>query len=177
MLIGNNEHESGFYAIAAIATGKTFNTTQQVFFNLEAFTCAAAIEAANRAAQGVSVYRYRYFGDFANLRLFPGSGSYHGSELNMVFGTAEDVSGLPNNNSIEDSTIAYIQKAWAAFASNPATGLKTKLGWPLYKNTTAATLVRLGFNNETKASFIAPSSSDAQCPALNGAVDLGKGAM
>jgi len=41
----------------------------------------------------------------------------------------------------------------------------------------AATLVRLGYDNETTASFITPSSTDAQCPALNGAVDLGKGAM
>lgn len=175
-MIGSNEHESGFYATAAFATDKSFNTTQQNLFNLEAFTCASAIEAANRVAQGVPVWRYRYFGDFANLRLFPGSGAYHGTELNMVFGTAEDTSGLPNSH-IENATIAYVQKAWAAFASDPVAGLSEKMGWPRYANTSASTLVRLGFNNETSASFVAPSTSDVECPALHGAVDLGKGAM
>jgi carboxylesterase type B len=133
-LIGNNNFESGFYQTAAFATGKSFNATQQEFFNLEAFTCATAIEAEARVAQGVSVWRYRYFGDFANLELFPGSGTYHGTELDMVFGTAQDVSGLPNS-AVENKTIAYFQQAWAAFASNPQSGLST-LGWPLYKNTT-----------------------------------------
>lgn len=102
---------------------------------MEAFTCATAIEAAARVAQGVSVWRYQYFGDFANLRLFPGSGTYHGTELDMVFGTAQDVSGLPNDE-VEIKTIAYFQKAWATFASNPTKGLSKTLGWPLYKNTT-----------------------------------------
>jgi carboxylesterase type B len=134
-LIGNNDFESGFYQIAAFATGKSFNASQQKLFNLEAFTCATAIEAEARASQGVSVWRYRYYGDFANLRLFQGSGAYHGAELDMVFGTAQDVSGLPNDE-VEIKTIAYIQKAWATFARNPSTGLWKSLGWPLYKNTT-----------------------------------------
>lgn len=176
LLIGNNNFESGFYQTAAFATGKSFNTSQQELFNLEAFTCASAIEASNRAGLGVPVYRYRYFGDFANLRLFPGSGTYHGTELDMVFGTAQDVSGLPNDE-VENKTIAYFQKAWATFSRDPENGLSKSMGWPLYKNTSAATLVRLGYNNETTASFVAPSTSDSQCPALNGAVNLGKGAM
>lgn len=53
----------------------------------------------------------------------------------MVFGTAEDVSGLPNDV-IEEQTIAYIQKAWATFARDPKMGLSESLGWPLYSNTT-----------------------------------------
>jgi carboxylesterase type B len=108
------------------------------FFNLEAFACASAIEAEVRAAQGVPVWRYRYFGDFADLRLFPGSGAYHGTELDMVFGTAEDVSGIPNSE-VEVQTIAYFQKAWTAFAHDPKQGLSITMGWPLYKNTTGNT--------------------------------------
>jgi carboxylesterase type B len=191
LLIGNNNFENGFYQISAFVTGKSFNATQQALFNIEAFTCATAIEAEARVAQGVSVWRYRYFGDFANLRLFPGSGTYHGTVLNMVFGTAEDVSGLPNGE-VENETIAYFQKAWATFARDPKKGLSEVLGWPLYSNTTgkpqnslrlslltslAANLVRLGYNNKTTASFVAPSAFDAQCPSLNGDVNLGKGAM
>lgn len=93
----------------------------------------------------------------------------------MVFGTAEDVSGLPNDV-IEKVTIAYVQKAWAAFAKDPQSGL-TKLGWPRYRNSTTKALVRLGYGNETSASFVAPGTTDAQCPVLNRAVDFGKGAM
>jgi carboxylesterase type B len=133
-LIGNNNFESGFYQTAAFATGKSFNASQQALFNLEAFTCASSIEASNRAGQ-VSVYRYRYFGDFANLRLFPGSGTDHGTELDMVFGTAQDVSGLPNDE-VEIKTIAYFQKAWATFSRDPENGLSKSMGWPLYRNTT-----------------------------------------
>jgi carboxylesterase type B len=66
------------------------------------------------------------------LQLYPGSGTYHGAELDMVFGTAQDVSGLPNS-AVETATIAYFMKSWAAFASNPTSGL-SKLGWPTYKN-------------------------------------------
>lgn len=134
VLMGNNDLESGFYAVGAFATGKSFNATQRELFDLEAFTCATAIEAAARVAKGVTVYRYRYFGDFDNLRLYPGSGAYHGAELNMVFGTAQDVSGLPNF-AAEDATSAYLMKVWATFARDPKKGL-SKLGWPTYNNTT-----------------------------------------
>jgi carboxylesterase type B len=66
------------------------------------------------------------------LELFPGSGTYHGTELDMVFGTAQDVSGLPNT-AVENATSEYFMKVWAAFARNPTSGLST-LGWPTYKN-------------------------------------------
>ena len=55
--------------------------------------------------------------------------------LDMVFGTAQDVSGLPNS-AVENTTIAYFQKAWSTFARNPTGGLSAKLSWPLYSNTT-----------------------------------------
>ncbi|CZR68503.1 related to triacylglycerol lipase V precursor [Phialocephala subalpina] len=175
LLIGNNDFESGFYQIAAFATAKPFNATQQEIFNLEAFTCASAIEASARTSQNVTVYRYRYFGDFANLQLFPNSSTYHGSELEMIFGTAEDVSGIPNT-AVEDKMSAYFMKVWGAFARDPENGL-SNLGWPRYQNSSASTLVRLGYNDEVEPKFVPPSTSDAQCPVLGGAVDLGKGAM
>lgn len=138
--MGNNDFESGFYELGAFATGKTFNASQEALFNLEAFTCSVAIEAAARIAQGVPVWRYRYYGDFTNLQLYPGSGSYHGAELNMVFGTAEDVSGLPND-AVENATIAYVQSAWAEFARNPSSGLTDVLGWPVYENSSGMSCI------------------------------------
>jgi carboxylesterase type B len=79
----------------------------------------------------VPVWRYRYFGNFSNLELFPGSGAYHGSDLNMVFGTAQDTSGLPNT-SAENATSRYLMHAWATFARDPKRGLVDELGWPTY---------------------------------------------
>lgn len=78
----------------------------------------------------VAAWRYLYFGDWPNLRLYPGSGAYHGSELEMVFGTAQDVSGTPNTPA-EDATSMYMMKAWVAFARDPENGLE-QLGWPVY---------------------------------------------
>lgn len=131
VLLGNNAHESGFYAIAAFATSHSFNSTQQSLFNLEAFTCNTALEAKARARQNVPVWRYRYYGRFENLELYPGSGAYHGSELNMVFDTAQDTSGLPNS-AVENRTSEYMMRAWATFARDPANGLSGELGWPIY---------------------------------------------
>jgi carboxylesterase type B len=48
----------------------------------------------------------------------------------MVFGTAEDVSGLENIPA-EDATSKYIMGAWAAFARDSKQGL-SKYGWPAY---------------------------------------------
>lgn len=83
-----------------------------------------------RVQNGVPVWRYRYFGDFANVRLYPGSGAYHGSDLLQIFGTAQDVSGEPNSPT-EEATARYMMDAWASFARDPVRGLR-RFGWPVY---------------------------------------------
>lgn len=100
-------------------------------FNREDFTCPTALEAANRVKYGVPMYRFRYFGDWNNLRLYPTSGAYHGSDLEMVFGASKDVSGLPDSKK-ERQMQATMMKAWAAFAQDPAKGLHEKMKWPRY---------------------------------------------
>ncbi|TEY42313.1 hypothetical protein BOTCAL_0395g00070 [Botryotinia calthae] len=44
-LVGNANHESGFYAISAFAQNITFNHSQLDLFNLKTFTCSAAQSA------------------------------------------------------------------------------------------------------------------------------------
>ncbi|TKA50094.1 hypothetical protein B0A49_12120, partial [Cryomyces minteri] len=127
-LAGNLDYEAGFYKLSAYAANKTLTPAQWDSFNLAGFTCPTGVEAANRVKYGVPTWRYRYFGDWPNLRLYPGSGAYHGSELEMVFGTAVDVSGAPNTGA-ENATSRYMMKAWAAFARSPADGLED-FGWP-----------------------------------------------
>jgi hypothetical protein len=48
----------------------------------------------------------------------------------MLFGTAEQVSGIPNSDQ-ENEYARYMASAWVAFASDPHHGL-TKFGWPRY---------------------------------------------
>ena len=121
--IGNNDYEAGLFKILAQADNATANLPDIYWslFNLITFTCPVADAAAARAAQDVPVYRYRYFGEFPNLRLTvnPSSGAWHGSEIPIVWGTAEDVSGEANT-APESSISAYLQGAWAAFAKDPA---------------------------------------------------------
>lgn len=129
-LVGNGNYEAGFYKLAAFATKRSLTENQWDMFNLQGFTCASRIAAENRLHNGVTTYRYRYFGDWANLRLHPGSGAYHGADLNMWHGVGQDVSGEPNSE-LEDKTSAYMMKAMIAFATDPEDGL-SKMGWPKY---------------------------------------------
>jgi hypothetical protein len=79
----------------------------------------------------------------------------------MVFGTAQDVSGLPNTKE-ENGLSMYMMKAWATFADDRKEGLSRKLGWPKF-NSSAATLVGLGYANETEAIFVDPALCDQPC--------------
>ena len=104
-------------------------TTSQLF-NLAEFTCPVAESAAALVKAQIPTYRYRYFGDFDNMRLFNDSGAYHGSDCPQIFGTASQVSGVQNTPE-EDALSSFMMKAWATFVKNPATGLEA-LGWPKY---------------------------------------------
>ena len=138
LLAGNADHEDGWYRIAGWGAKLNFTNAQWDLFTQRAFTCPSAYSTKYRVQYKVLTWRYRYHGDWDNLRLYNssaglgprGSAAYHGSDLNMVFGTAEDVSGL-DNTPAEDATIRYIQGAWAAFARDSKSGL-TKYGWPAY---------------------------------------------
>jgi hypothetical protein len=138
LLAGNADHEDGWYRLAGYAARLNFTDAQWTLFSERAFTCPTSYSTKYRVQFGVPTWRYRYHGDWGNLRLYnstaglgdQGSGAYHGSDLNMVFGTAEDVSGLENIPA-EDATSKYIMGAWAAFARDSKQGL-SKYGWPAY---------------------------------------------
>lgn len=73
----------------------------------------------------------------------------------MVFGTS-DLRGP--DTSAEAATSAYMQSAWAAFARDPEHGL----AWPEY-SPDEDTLVKLGFENNTKAVFGRGDEYDGLC--------------
>lgn len=171
---GNTDEESGFYRIAAVGSNITLTDQEWLLFNLEGFTCASATEAASRAKAGVPMWRYRYFGDWPNLSLYPGSGSYHGSDLHMIFGGIEDIvgPGLPNSV-VEKKTMEYMMRAWAAFVNDPTSGLSRKMHWPRY-DSSKNTLVKLSYNSNPGASFCSPGVYDGACP-KNGSVAEAQG--
>ena len=176
-LAGNTNNEDGFYHISAAGQNKTLTNWQWELWDLEGFTCATATEASARARAGVPMYRYRYFGDWDNLRLYPGSGSYHGSDLHMIFGGIEDVIGTagPPNSDRENRTMQYMMLAWATFVRDPANGLERELHWPRY-DPQGETLARLGYQNAPEPSFVDPDEFDRKCPS-NGSVAEAQGAF
>ncbi|KAJ6452477.1 carboxylesterase [Mycena sanguinolenta] len=173
-LLGSLHNESSFYRIRGFTAGLNLTVAQWDLFTLEAFTCATSQTAAFRAAAGLPTWRYRYFGDWDNLRLFPGSGAYHGSDLEMVFGTGEAVSGVPNGPK-EQGVSLMMRAVWGAFARDPAKGLNVA-GWPRY-DAQKETLVRIAFEDEEEVSFVNPGIYDAPCAALRGSLAGSQGAF
>ena len=175
-LAGNTDEESGFYRIAAAGSNITLTDQEWLLFDLEGFTCATATESTLRFKFGIPMWRYRYFGDWPNLRLYPGSGSYHGTDLHMIFGGIEDIvrPGLPNS-ALEKKTMEYMMRAWAAFVNEPTSGLSRKMHWPRY-DSSKNTLVRLGYKSNPRSSFCSPAVYDGACP-KNGSVAEAQGAF
>jgi carboxylesterase type B len=190
LLAGNAAQEDGWYRLAGYASKLNFTESQWTLFRERAFTCPASYTTKYRVQHGVPTWRYIYHGDWDNLRLYngsaglapAGSGAYHGSDLNMIFGVAEDVSGLKNTPT-EDATSRYMMGAWAAFARDSKAGL-TEYGWPQYDQNgrcslrhvdmsftdsliVDATLMRLVYNNSAAPEFVNPLLYDKACPAKN----------
>ncbi|OQO03357.1 hypothetical protein B0A48_11615 [Cryoendolithus antarcticus] len=159
-LLGNNNREQGYYIIPAYGRGINTTEAQGQQFLLESFTCANDYEARARTSQGVPVWQYRFFADWNNTRLYPTSGAYHGTELEMLFGNLVDVSGIPPEPAQVQLT-KVMQKAWVAFANDPKEGLK-KYGWPRF-DPAGRTLIRLGYENSAVPSFVLPSAYSAGC--------------
>jgi cholinesterase len=119
-LVGNNDYEAGLFWLFAVAAQRNFTDTEWCLFNADIFTCPTAKAAAFRQQNGVKTYRYRYYGEFLNLRITnaPNSGPWHGSEIPVIFQGAEGASGVANTPE-ENAISTYMQKAWADFAKYP----------------------------------------------------------
>ncbi|KAF2204208.1 cholinesterase precursor [Delitschia confertaspora ATCC 74209] len=172
LLAGNTDFEAGWYKLSAYGAKLNLSEAQWDLFVERGFTCPNKYSTKARVNAGVPTWRYRYHGDWDNLRLYDseaglgprGSGAYHGSEIGMIFGTAQDISGQPNTAE-EEATSRYMMGAWAAFARDSREGL-TKYGWPAYSEATES-LVRLGYNNKAALNVVSPSLYDNACPLTN----------
>jgi cholinesterase len=94
--------------------------------------------------------------------------AYHSAEIPILFDTVEG--GFPFTTTpteLENKATKYMEKAWAAFITDPANGLKS-IGWPRYRGSSGGkTLVELFPNNnvETPTLLEDPMKFDAACPA------------
>jgi hypothetical protein len=161
-------------------------------FNLAGFTCASKYAVDDRLAYAVPAWQSRYFGDWDSQHLYDDSGAYHGSDIPMLFGSGEEVTGIPNSE-LQEKYSNYMGATWVAFASDPRHGLE-KQGWPAFDASSKfsvyrdlgvdannllvepkRTIVGLGFKNGTLAKFLDPTDVEKGCAALHGSSLPGKG--
>ena len=161
-MIGNNDDEGATYAISALGTGLNASTYQLgQDFELGSFACPSLFEATKLGQSSLPVWLYRYMADWENTRLYEGSGAWHTTELYMIFGTSEEVTGIQPSE--DQKTMSRLfQRAWAIFADDPTEGLSKALGWPGFRPDTD-TLIRLGYENQPIAEFVDENLYDAPC--------------
>ena len=161
-LIGNNDNEGATYSISALGYGLNASTYQLgQDFELGSFACPSLFEATKLSQSSLPTWLYRYMADWENTRLYKGSGAWHTTELYMIFGTSEDVTGVAPSE--DQKTMSRLfQRAWAVFADDPVAGLSKVLGWPDFSPGTDS-LIRLGYENKPIAEFVEENLYDAPC--------------
>ncbi|KAF9891062.1 hypothetical protein FE257_004997 [Aspergillus nanangensis] len=152
-LVGHNANESNFYKISAWAQGSLLPPAEWEAFNRDTFICPTNAAAAARVHAHVPVWRFMYRSDWANTRLYPGSGAYHGVDLNMVFGNSGAVTGIPESKA-EGQLRRIVQRAWAAFVVDPVGGLDG-LGWPQFGQE-GPSVIAIGEGNEPRVTVEYP---------------------
>ncbi|KAJ7709369.1 Alpha/Beta hydrolase protein [Mycena metata] len=149
-LIGTNQHELD--AVLAHAPGADINDT----LANATFLCTAATTSLLREAQGLTTFRYRYDGDFANISPVNFSGAYHAAELPLIFGTAGLFHGA--STAYEDAVSVKLQDLWLDFARDPQGGL-LGAGWESFEEGGA---VLLG-DSDVPLKVIAAQDLDGSC--------------
>jgi cholinesterase len=174
MIIGNTDFEAGLRrftdtARAGVPINHVALPVWEMYDNV-AFSCPAGDAASYRQNIEVPVWRYRYYGSFPNSRIYGDSDAYHSSEIPTLFGTAATVTGIKDTPA--ESTLGlYMRNAWAAFAQNPNSGLTDVMEWPKF-NALGESLTRLGFDNQTVASFSSNLNADSSCASVKCALGI-----
>lgn len=165
ILTGNNDFEAGAYIPVYALQGVTKDHDYWVNLGNTVFACPAGARANVSVSHSLPTWRYRWFGNFPNTRLYtnPDSGAWHCSEIPFIWDTLPTGPGIPPDTEAEVSIRKYIQGAWAAFAKDPKCGLDTYGGgWPQY-SPYKQTLVRLAYNNVTGTNVARPETYDSIC--------------
>lgn len=127
LFLGSNNYEVGVFRVIFDAQNVTFSEAQWDYLNFVIFTCPTGYRAEASVNNNIPTWRYRYFGEFPNLRLTnsPDSGTWHGSEVPLIFNTDKDLENIVVRTREETEIADYLRKAWVAFATDPENGLTT----------------------------------------------------
>lgn len=168
ILIGSNDHETGLFESLSklLATNTTPSPPPSFWVGVDnsVFVCPSSARANVSVQQGVTTFRYRYFGVFPDTAFSATSGAWHGSEILQLTGVvppANATLGIPAATTEEQDIQKYMRGAWAAFIKDPKQGL-VLYGWPAYEPT-AQTVVRLGINNATGTNLASAATFDGVC--------------
>lgn len=127
LFLGSNNYEVGLFRPIFDAENVTLTEAQWSYLNFVIYTCPTSYRAEASVSNNVPTWRYRYFGEFPNLRITnsPDSGAWHGSEVPLIFNTDGDLENIVTRTQEETQIADYLRKAWVAFAADPENGLKT----------------------------------------------------
>lgn len=165
LLIGNNDFETGAYIPISALHGSTQSHEAWVSFANSEFACPVGVRANVSVSHELPVWRYRWFGNFPNTRLYtnPDSGAWHSSEIPFIWNTLPVGPGIPPDTKEEISIRKYMSGAWAAFAKSPEDGLNDyRGGWPEF-TPLEPTLIRLAYNNVTGTNVAFSGMYDNVC--------------
>lgn len=190
LLIGNNNNEMGIIEVLPaefLGAGSAVVRNYVASVVNSGITCGTRDAARARVNAGVKAWRYRYYGEWPNQYLAARAGAFFGSEIPIVFGSAEHYTDIPDVPE-EAKLSSIVRQAWSEFAKDPKNGL-TKLGWPSYdetsklpssrtdvecanRGTVEPTLVRLGYQNRADVTFESPKDYDKTCDTVGGLTTL-----
>ncbi|RKF65206.1 Cholinesterase [Erysiphe neolycopersici] len=162
VLVGNNDYEGGLFRTEYVIKGIVLTDTFWTDFNINEFNCPSSDRANASLAVKAPLWRYRYMGVFSNLALSSYSGSWHASEVPLIFNVMPETSP---STPFEIHTAKYMRGAWSTFAKDPVNGL-SEYGWPRY-DPTKDTLIRIANNNTEGPNLINPYRYDADCIFFN----------
>ncbi|KAJ4292363.1 hypothetical protein N0V90_009024 [Kalmusia sp. IMI 367209] len=163
LLIGHNDFEAGLFDLIQRLKGVVLPPEALEALDNRLFFCPVPARAAVNVQHDIPVWRYRYFGEWPDMRLSKTiyTGAYHGGEVNVLFDTVPHRHGIPASTWEEVEFGRYMRGAWVAFATNPEKGLE-EYGWPMYDSDTES-LVRLAYGNTTGLNVASPTAYDSVC--------------
>lgn len=163
ILLGENNHEQGLFQVLLGLQNQSYSDATWDFLATSLFTCALSERALASFYNKVPTWRYRYFGNFPDLKLstVPDSGAWHGIEIPTIFETDLDIQNVVPRTSAQEEVAAYACGMWMAFAKDPVNGL-TNYGLPQY-NPLQSTLLRPAYNNQTGPNAVNPALYDIGC--------------
>lgn len=125
LMIGNNQNEPGLFKPILELEGVTYPDALWNYLAFIIYTCPIKYRSQASVSKSVPTWRYRYFGNFPNLKLttIPDSGAWHGSEIPLILDTDMDIQNLVQRTDAENQIADYLRGAWVAFATDPESGL------------------------------------------------------